>query len=205
VAKRWQVGSGVVMAVSCFLVLSAWQWLPHTGGPGGQESSWQALLLIASLLLVMGAGHSACETLIYTLLTHLVAAWPLAEHKDSQGPSMPQQQQRCRQQQEAQQMCQQGGSSAAGLAVCGDNTSGAEDAAAAQAQVTQLVMVLYVLFWVAGFSIGAAAAGLPQGLLQQQATCWAMGAALLVSSVPVGCLLQQPSSSTHTGMHTHMQ
>jgi MFS family permease len=185
VARRWLAGSGVVMAVGCFLVLSAWQWLPHTPGAAEQAGSWQALLLIACLLLVMGAGHSACETLIYTLLTHLVAAWPLPGQKVPQGTSTSGEQQG-RQQQEALQRA----SSAAGMAVCADNDSVAEEAAAAaQAQVTQLVMVLYVLFWVAGFSIGAAAAGLPQGLLQQQATCWAMGAALLVSSGPVVCVL----------------
>lgn len=49
---------------------------------------------------------------------------------------------------------------------------------------TDVVMVLYVLFWVVGFTVGAAVAGIPSGssMLQQQLTAGAMGLSSTVAS-----------------------
>jgi hypothetical protein len=170
------------------------------------------LLVTGCVLALLGGCHSSCETLIYTVLTDLVVAagdeqidvghmTQDSHASDSScssscccGSSTACGARAVRNVPTHQKKPSTGSSTSkphcSNAAAAGEphdrahiSCSAADDGAAGSSDSTEVVMVLYVLFWVVGFTVGAAVAGLPGGsVVGQQLTGCVMGLVLAAAA-----------------------
>jgi hypothetical protein len=166
------------------------------------------LLVTGCVLALLGGCHSSCETLIYTVLTDLVVAAGDEQNDGGHGEGCMTQDSHAsgssccgssticgagaaRDVPRHQKQPTSGSSTSkqhcSNAAVAGEPHECAQssschataEGAAESSDSTEVVMVLYVLFWVVGFTVGAAVAGLPGGsVVGQQLTGCVMGLVL---------------------------